>query len=133
LRIDLDFASGRGEAPDPMQWRSFLLTAFSLVFAIGVRGAERPYPDHSSFIISHLKREGVSSTALATVGYSKRLRVLDVEFVNGAIYRYYNVPSSTYYTFLNAKSKARYYDDNVRRKFHSVHIHRRPAGAAIWR
>jgi hypothetical protein len=76
-------------------------------------------------IISHIKRDPVQSTALASVGYSKRLRALEIEFRNGAIYRYLNVAPAIYHEFMNAPSKARFYNENIRRKFRSVHVQRR--------
>lgn len=76
-------------------------------------------------IVSHIRRVPVQSTALATVGYSKRLRALEIEFRNGAIYRYLDVAPEVYDALLDAHSKARFYDDNVRRKYRSLHVRRR--------
>jgi KTSC domain len=73
-------------------------------------------------ITSHIVRQPVHSHALAAVGYSKRLRALEVEFVNGAIYRYSNVPPEIYRDLLGAPSKAQFYDINVRGHFPSVHV-----------
>lgn len=73
-------------------------------------------------ITSHISRHTVHSRALAAVGYSKRLHALEVEFVNGAIYRYHNVPPQVYHDLLTATSKARFYDANVRGHFPSVHV-----------
>jgi hypothetical protein len=73
-------------------------------------------------IVSRIKRVPVESTALATVGYSKGLRALEIEFRNGAVYRYLEVSPSIYRDLMNAKSKARYYDDHIRRKFRSLHV-----------
>jgi hypothetical protein len=66
----------------------------------------------------------VQSTALASVGYSKRLRALEIEFRSGAIYRYLNVAPALYHDLMNAPSKARFYDGNIRRKFRSVRVRR---------
>jgi hypothetical protein len=73
-------------------------------------------------ITSRIVRQPVHSHALAAVGYSKRLRALEVEFVNGAIYRYSNVPPQIYHDLLDAPSKAQFYDTNVRGHFPSVHV-----------
>jgi len=77
-------------------------------------------------IVSHIKRVPVESTALAAVGYSKKLRALEIEFRNGAIYRYLDVAPEIYEALLNAQSKARFYDDNIRHKYRSLHV--RPRG-----
>ena len=80
----------------------------------------------SAEIISHIKRDAVQSTALASVGYSRRLRALEIEFRNGAVYRYLNVDPAIYHEFMIAPSKARFYDEKIRRKYRSLHVRRRP-------
>ena len=40
-----------------------------------------------SQIISHIPRQPVQSSAIAKIGYSKRRHMLEIEFVNGAVYR----------------------------------------------
>jgi hypothetical protein len=73
-------------------------------------------------ISSRIARQPVHSRALASVGYSKRLHALEVEFVSGAVYRYSNVPPQIYRELLSATSKAQFYDTNVRGHFPSVHV-----------
>lgn len=73
-------------------------------------------------IVSRIKRVPVESSAVATVGYSRKLRALEIEFRNGSIYRYLEVPADVYEGLLNARSKARYYDENIRRKYRSQHV-----------
>ncbi|HKP92408.1 MAG TPA: KTSC domain-containing protein [Chthoniobacterales bacterium] len=75
-------------------------------------------------IVSRIKRAPVESSALAAVGYSRRIRALEIEFRNGAIYRYFDVPPSIYRALLVAPSKARFYDHNIRHKFRSTHVRR---------
>jgi hypothetical protein len=76
----------------------------------------------SARIISHIPRQGVESTALRSVGYSKRRHILEIEFMNGAIYRYYEVDPSVYRELVSADSKAHYYDFNIRRKYLSARV-----------
>ena len=99
------------------------LFAAVLLSATTVAGDPPKAPD-STGIISHLKREPVQSTALASVGYSKRLHALEIEFKNGAIYRYLNVDPAIYHDLMIAPSKARFYDENIRRKYRSLHVRR---------
>jgi KTSC domain len=73
-------------------------------------------------ITSHIPRAPVQSSAIAAVGYSKRLHVLEIEFVNAAIYRYLDVPPDVYRDLLAAKSRARFYDQSIRAKYRSVHV-----------
>jgi hypothetical protein len=78
----------------------------------------RPAPS----VVSHIPRAPVRSSALATVGYSKRLHILEVEFLNGAVYRYLDVPAFVHQQLLAAESKARYYDQNIRYRFVSQRV-----------
>jgi hypothetical protein len=97
------------------------LAAIFLGVAATLQADPAPAPEPVG-IVSRIKRVPVESTALATVGYSKRLRVLEIEFRNGAIYRYLDVAPDVYDAFLQARSKARFYDENIRHKYRSLHV-----------
>ena len=73
-------------------------------------------------MISHIPRETVASKVIASVGYSKRRHILEIEFLNGAIYRCLEVSPSVYRELIAADSKARYYDANVKGKYPSVRV-----------
>lgn len=73
-------------------------------------------------IVSHIPREPTESRAIAAIGYSKRLHALEIEFRNGAIYRYLDVPADVYRALLSADSKARFYDKQVRGHYRSLHV-----------
>ena len=73
-------------------------------------------------IVSHIPRQHVESTAIAKIGYSKRWHILEIEFVNGAIYRYLAVPPAVHRDLMSAESKTRFYDSNIRRHYRSVLI-----------
>jgi hypothetical protein len=106
-----------------MNWRRFLLPLVAvIVLSCEVRSADAPVADAPDAIISHIRREPVASSGIATVGYSKRLRALEIEFWNGGIYRYLDVPPSLYRDLLAAESKARFYNQNIRHKFKSLHV-----------
>jgi hypothetical protein len=96
--------------------RSTLVVATVMVTA----SASLSTPPNSSPIISHIPRQHVESSAIEAVGYSKRQHILEIEFVNGAIYRYLDVPSSVHRDLMSAESKARFYDSNIRRHYRSV-------------
>ncbi len=78
-----------------------------------------PTQDH---ITSHIPRQAVQSTAIARIGYSKRRHILEIEFVNGAVYRYLDVPPAIYRGFMSAGSKAQFYDFNVKGHYRSIPI-----------
>ena len=92
-----------------------------LVFLISTAGVAiawaEPSPNH---ITSRIPRQSVQSSAIAKVGYSKRRHILEIEFVNGAVYRYFDVPLSVYHDLMSAESKARFYDSNIRKHYRSI-------------
>ena len=47
-------------------------------------------------------RQPVSSSRMRSVGWENN--VLEIEFHDGAIYQYFNVSSSEYFTFMNSSS-----------------------------
>jgi hypothetical protein len=73
-------------------------------------------------IVSRIPRYPVESSAVATVGYSKRLRALEIEFKRGGTYRYLDVPAEVYRQLLAAESKAGFYNRYVRGKYESVYV-----------
>jgi hypothetical protein len=101
--------------------RSPLVIAMMICLAaITVRNnvtAAEPRP-----IRSHIHREPLASAALATAGYSKRLHIMEIEFCNGAIYRYLDVPVAVYRDFMSADSKAQYYDWNIKGHYRSLRL-----------
>ena len=73
-------------------------------------------------IISRIPRDPVESRGLAAVGYSKRLRALEIEFRRGGTYRYLEVPAAVHRELLAAESKARFYNTRIRGKYRSVYV-----------
>jgi hypothetical protein len=104
-----------------MRWSPRTLVAVLFLSATIVSGAPTKTSDANG-IISHIKRFPVESKAIAAIGYSKRLGALEIEFRNGAIYRYLAVSPSVFEALIHAPSKARFYDENIRRKYRSVHV-----------
>jgi hypothetical protein len=105
-----------------MQRCSPIALAVSFVcIATTLHADPAPAPEPAG-IVSRIRRVPVESTAVATVGYSKRLRALEIEFRNGAIYRYLEVSPDVYDALRHARSKARFYDENIRRKYRSLHV-----------
>lgn len=99
----------------------------SLLLILGVLiGASAALADPPSTtspaIVSRIPRTPVQSTALASVGYSKRLQILEIEFANGAVYRYVDVPRSIYHGLMSAESKTRFYHASIKRKFRSMRV-----------
>ena len=84
--------------------------------------------DHSvEPIVSRIQRDPVQSSALATIGYSKRLHALEIEFRDGLTYRYLGVSQETYRAFIEANSKARYYNQHIRGRYRCLRVKPRHA------
>jgi KTSC domain len=66
-----------------------------------------------------LSRVRVTSSFIASVGYDAKARVLDVKFHSGSLWRYFDVPPEIYRAFLDAESKGRFYNANIRHHFKS--------------
>jgi hypothetical protein len=98
--------------------RRILLVALILFSPVAVFATDRD----SAEVTSHIPRHHVESSALRSVGFSKRRHILEIEFTNGAIYRYADVPSSVYRDLLSADSKARYYNLNIKRNYQSIRV-----------
>ncbi len=50
----------------------------------------------------------VSSSNVAAVGYNAGTMTLEVVFLNGSVYHYFDVDEDTYQSFLSASSKGKY-------------------------
>ncbi len=73
-------------------------------------------------VTSRIPRESVASQGIAAIGYSKRRHILEIQFVNGAVYRYLQVAPSVHRDLMAADSKARYYDANIKGNYASVRV-----------
>jgi hypothetical protein len=61
-----------------------------------------------------MKRKPVTSSSLASVGYDSKSQILEVEFVHGGVYQYFDVPPEVYKELINASSVGSYYQMEVR-------------------
>ena len=89
-----------------------------VIHCSSVRAADRSIEP----IVSRIKREAVDSSALAAVGYSSKFHILEIEFRDGLIYRYEEVPPPVYRQLLAAESKAGYYNKNIRGRYHCLRV-----------
>ena len=64
-----------------------------------------------------IRREPVESKSIASIGFHSELRVLEIEFRSGALYRYFSVPRSIFEALQKAESKGRYFSQSIRGKF----------------
>ena len=64
-----------------------------------------------------IRREAVESRSIASIGFHTELRVLEIEFRSGALYRYFAVPRSIFEGIRQAESKGRYFSQSIRGRF----------------
>ena len=64
-----------------------------------------------------MKRRRVTSSSLRSVGYDESAKILEIEFQNGRVYRYYDVPRDVYEELMNAESLGSYFVENIRDNF----------------
>ncbi len=59
----------------------------------------------------------VYSTAISTMTYFKVLKSLNVEFTNGRLYTYKNVPLKSFKKLKNSRSVGRHFNKNIRNNY----------------
>ena len=63
------------------------------------------------------QRIPVASSNIASVGYDKETRILEIEFHHGAIYQYFDVPEEVYIGLINSSAKASYFMNEIKSIF----------------
>lgn len=69
-----------------------------------------------------MDRDRVESSNIASVGYDPLLFLLEVEFGDGAVYRYDRVPWHIYRGLMDAQSKGSYFARWVREQYPTTKI-----------
>ena len=74
-----------------------------------------------------MKRLPVDSSALRSVGYDSKSQVLEIEFMNGTVCDYYDVPPETYQEFCEADSMGAFVNFRIKPHFLSSEVFKRSA------
>lgn len=61
-----------------------------------------------------MERVSVSSSNIATVGHDEPSQILEVEFLTGAVYEYYDVPEHVYQELISASSVGSYFAQRIK-------------------
>lgn len=64
-----------------------------------------------------IERSPLASSNIASVGYDKERKILEVEFQHGGIYQYFDVSEKVYLELINAPSHGAYFYNEIREKF----------------
>ena len=69
-----------------------------------------------------MRRSLVSSSAISSVGYDPKGKVLELEFSSGGVYDYYEVPRKVYAALMSAESKGRFVSEQIRGRYRSERL-----------
>jgi hypothetical protein len=61
-----------------------------------------------------MQRQPVSSSNLKSVGYDALQQILEIEFQNGSVYQYYDVPLEIYEGLMNAPSHGKFFHQYIK-------------------
>lgn len=64
-----------------------------------------------------MRRSTVAPSKLASVGYDCETETLEVEFLNGSIYQYYNFPEQMYARLMQEGSKGKFLYSYIRNAY----------------
>ncbi|WP_210013924.1 KTSC domain-containing protein [Pseudomonas palmensis] len=64
-----------------------------------------------------MERVSVSSSNIASVGHDESSQTLEVEFLNGAVYEYYDVPGHVYQELVSASSVGGYFAQRIKKVY----------------
>lgn len=69
-----------------------------------------------------MRRQAVSSSTIASIGYDRAEHVLEIEFVTGSVYRYRLVPESVHRALMAAPSHGRFFNTRIRDRYPTERI-----------
>ena len=64
-----------------------------------------------------MNRTPVSSSNLRSIGYDPNTRTLEIEFHDGGIYQYFEVPTEIHDALMSASSHGKYFAANIKNSF----------------
>ncbi len=64
-----------------------------------------------------MERKAVSSSNIRSIGYDSDSSVLEIEFNDGSLYQYSNVPQSEYDGIMGATSHGTYFNAHIKRVY----------------
>ena len=73
------------------------------------------FPDLAT--ICAMVRTEVVSSAIVAVGYDAAEKILEIDFRDGVIYHFLDVPPSVHKALLRARSKGKYYNKHIIRHY----------------
>lgn len=69
-----------------------------------------------------MKRVNVESSSIRSMGYDPDNRRLEIEFMNGRVYRYARFPARIYHRLMKAPSKGGFFTTVIRPNFEAIEV-----------
>ena len=69
-----------------------------------------------------MRRVHVKSASLRSVGYDPRRCTLEVEFQQGRVYRYFEVPAAAHSRLVNARSIGAYFNRHIKPAYRCLRV-----------
>ena len=64
-----------------------------------------------------MERYSVASSNISSIGYVAASETLEIEFLSGSIYQYYNVPQNMYDQLMQTGSKGRFLNTYIKNAY----------------
>jgi uncharacterized protein len=61
-----------------------------------------------------MKRQAVTSSNIGAIGYDVNSQTLEIEFLNGGVYQYFDVPEHVYDDLMGASSQGQYLAQSIK-------------------
>ncbi|MGK7924365.1 MAG: KTSC domain-containing protein [Spirulina sp.] len=108
----------RGEEMEYVEVRAPKAAYDGLQQVAAIANDEIPVMEENAALLIHPTR----SHCTAAIGYDPRQELLQVEFVNGAVYQYEEVDPDTWEDFCETESPGRFYNSEIKGHYHSQRI-----------
>ena len=69
-----------------------------------------------------MERQNVKSRILRSVGYNDSSKILEIEFQNGLVYQFLDVPPKVYADLIHSGEIGKFFTDKVRTRFRTKQI-----------
>lgn len=64
-----------------------------------------------------MDRQFVQSSDIAEIGYDSNSMVLEILFIKGGLYQYFDVPEAVYLELMSCDSKGRFLNANIKNNY----------------
>jgi hypothetical protein len=69
-----------------------------------------------------MERQNVKSRILRSVGYNESIKILEIEFQNGLVYQFLDVPPKVYADLMHSGEIGKYFSEKVRPLFRTKQV-----------